>query len=143
MAHFHSDNFKTFLRASTAAAALVWGGYTAGFAATLDITGIDAASDLYETVSGGSLLREETAEDADPTTQELLAAAQADYARLLAVLYDKGYFAAVIKITLDGVCFCHCAGDTAETDQPCCDRYRDGAKVQLFKGRNRSCGAGN
>ena len=103
MAHFHSDNFKTFLRASTAAAALVWGGYTAGFAATLDITGIDAASDLYETVSGGSLLREETAEDADPTTQELLAAAQADYARLLAVLYDKGYFAAVIKITLDGV----------------------------------------
>ena len=66
MAHFHSDNFKTFLRASTAAAALVWGGYTAGFAATLDITGIDAASDLYETVSGGSLLREETAEDADP-----------------------------------------------------------------------------
>ncbi|MCP3881871.1 MAG: outer membrane protein assembly factor, partial [Sulfitobacter sp.] len=36
-------------------------------------------------------------------TQELLAAAQADYARLLAVLYDEGHFAAVIKITIDGV----------------------------------------
>ncbi|KAJ31140.1 autotransporter assembly complex protein TamA [Sulfitobacter pontiacus] len=103
MGHFQSDSFAKFLRASTAAAALVWGGCTAGFAATLDITGIDKDSDLYETVLGGSLLREQTDEDADPTTQELLAAAQADYARLLAVLYDEGYFAAVIKITIDGV----------------------------------------
>ena len=103
MGHFQSDSFAKFLRASTAAAALVWGGCTAGLAATLDITGIDKDSDLYETVLGGSLLREQTDEDADPTTQELLAAAQADYARLLAVLYDEGYFAAVIKITIDGV----------------------------------------
>lgn len=35
-------------------------------------------------------------------TQELLAAARADYERLLAVLYDAGYFGSVISITVDG-----------------------------------------
>ena len=50
MGHFQSDSFAKFLRASTAAAALVWGGCTAGLAATLDITGIDKDSDLYETI---------------------------------------------------------------------------------------------
>ena len=71
--------------------------------ADLTLTGLEQGSDLYETVLGGSLLAEQTAEDVSPSTQELVAAAQADYARLLAVLYDKGYFAPVIKITLDGV----------------------------------------
>ena len=76
---------------------------SAGHAADLKLTGLDPSSDLYDTVLGGSLLAEQTGEDADPTSQELLAAAQADYARLLAVLYDNGYFGPVIKITLDGV----------------------------------------
>ena len=102
MARSGSDGFRSFLRTAFAAAALVLTGSYGG-AATLDITGIDEESDLYEAVLGGSLLREQTTEDADPTTQELLAAAQADYARLLAVLYDQGYFAAVINISLDGV----------------------------------------
>jgi translocation and assembly module TamA len=91
-----------FLRITTAAVAIVVSG-TAGFAASLEITGVEEGSELYEAVLGGSLLREQTAEDATPSTQELLAAAQADYARLLAVLYDQGYFASVIKITVDGV----------------------------------------
>ena len=34
--------------------------------------------------------------------QQVLAAARADYARLLGALYDRGYYAPVIKITLDG-----------------------------------------
>ncbi|MGB3244856.1 MAG: autotransporter assembly complex family protein [Sulfitobacter sp.] len=71
--------------------------------AELTVTGIDQGTDLYQTVRGGSLLAEQTAEDVTPSTQELVAAAQADYARLLAVLYDQGYFAPVITITLDGV----------------------------------------
>ena len=102
MARSTTDRFLAALRATTAATAVLWGS-SVGFAASLDITGIEKGSDLYEAVLGGSLLREQTAEDATPSTQELLAAAQADYARLLAVLYDQGYFAAVIKITVDGV----------------------------------------
>ena len=72
-------------------------------AADLKIRGIAEDSDLYKTLAGGSLLVEQTAEDATPTPQEVVAAAQADYGRLLAVLYDQGYFGPVIKITLDGV----------------------------------------
>ncbi|WP_083545675.1 autotransporter assembly complex protein TamA [Sulfitobacter alexandrii] len=72
-------------------------------AADLRITGIEEGSELYETLAGGSLLVEQTADDADPSPQEVVAAAQADYERILAVLYDNGYFGPVIRITLDGV----------------------------------------
>ncbi len=102
MARSTTDAVLGALRATTAALAFIWIG-CAGQSATLAITGVEDGSDLYDALSGGSLLREQTAEDATPTTQELLAAAQADYARLLAVLYDQGYFGAVIKITVDGV----------------------------------------
>lgn len=37
------------------------------------------------------------------TGQDILAAARGDYARILGVLYDNGYFSPVIDITLDGV----------------------------------------
>lgn len=102
MARLTTDSLFGFLRATSAALALVWIAVP-GDAATLDITGIEEGSDLYEAVLGGSLLNEQTAKETLPSTQELLAAAQADYARLLAVLYDQGYFAAVIKISIDGV----------------------------------------
>ena len=72
-------------------------------AADLSFTGIDRDSDLYSTLRGGSLLVEQTDQDVSPSPQELVAAAQADYARLLAVLYDQGYFGPVVKIALDGV----------------------------------------
>lgn len=71
-------------------------------AADLTLTVAGGGSDLRDTLLGGSLLAEQTGEDANPSAQELLAAAQADYARLLAVLYDQGYFGPQIKITLDG-----------------------------------------
>lgn len=102
MARLTTDSLFGFLRATSAALALVWIAVP-GDAATLDITGIEESSDLYEAVLGGSLLNEQTAKETLPSTQEFLAAAQADYARLLAVLYDQGYFAAVIKISIDGV----------------------------------------
>lgn len=41
-------------------------------------------------------------EGENPTPQSLLAAAQADYARLIAVLYDGGRFAPVVSIKIDG-----------------------------------------
>lgn len=37
------------------------------------------------------------------TGQDILAAARGDYARILGVLYDHGYYSVIINITLDGV----------------------------------------
>ena len=59
--------------------------------------------DLKDTLRGGSLLVEQTLLDENkPSTTEILAAAQADYKRLLAVLYDNGYFSGSINILVDG-----------------------------------------
>jgi translocation and assembly module TamA len=58
---------------------------------------------LGDALRGGSLLHEQAlSDDNPPSAAEILAAAQADYKRLLAVLYDNGYFSSAIKITLDG-----------------------------------------
>lgn len=43
-----------------------------------------------------------TAGQEDSTAQDLLAAAQADYARLLSVLYAEGYYGGTISIRVDG-----------------------------------------
>ena len=37
------------------------------------------------------------------TAQDVLAAARADYSRLLGLLYDEGYYDSIIEIRLDGV----------------------------------------
>lgn len=72
-------------------------------AAEVELTGISDQDDLFDTVAGGSLLVEQTLnEENPPTSAEILAAAQADYRRLLAVLYDNGYFGASISISVDG-----------------------------------------
>ncbi|MEP4980831.1 BamA/TamA family outer membrane protein [Ascidiaceihabitans sp.] len=42
------------------------------------------------------------AEEGAPAAQDVIAAAQADYARLVAVLYDRGYFAPTVSILIDG-----------------------------------------
>ncbi|MCV6592535.1 MAG: BamA/TamA family outer membrane protein [Silicimonas sp.] len=60
-----------------------------------------AGEDLSAALSGASLVLQSQREgETDPTA--LLAAAQADYPRLLAVLYEAGHFAPVIRITLNG-----------------------------------------
>lgn len=76
---------------------------TTAVGAELSLRGIPKDGALYEKLRGGSLLVEQTAPDADVSVQELVSAAQADYQRLLAVLYNNGYFGPTIKITLDGV----------------------------------------
>ncbi len=87
--------------AACAVAVAFWG--AALSAADVRLTGIAEDSDLYQVVRGGSLLAEQAEQDLPPSSQEVVAAAQADYARLLAVLYDQGFFGPMIKITLDGV----------------------------------------
>lgn len=84
------------------AAAIFW---MAGFSVQAAEVGLEGISDedLRGKMRGGSLLIEQTLlEENPPTTTEILAAAQADYKRLLAVLYDNGYFGGVITITVDG-----------------------------------------
>jgi translocation and assembly module TamA len=73
------------------------------YAADVTLQGVPQDSDLYARLSGGSLLIEQTSDEVTPSSQEILAAAQADYGRLLAVLYDNGYFGPVVTITVDGV----------------------------------------
>lgn len=59
--------------------------------------------DLDSALRGGSLLFGQTiTEENQPSNSEVLAAAQADYKRLLAVLYDNGYFSGTIQISVDG-----------------------------------------
>lgn len=71
-----------------------------------------AGQDLSLRVSGGndaledrlranSLLLQEPG-DTPRTAQDIVAAARADYARLIGILYQFGHFAPVIRITLDG-----------------------------------------
>lgn len=91
----------TYVRRIVTVAALCAASVAA--AADLRILGVPEDSDLYDAIARGSLLVEQTNEGVSPSPQEVVAAAQADYGRLLAVLYDEGHFGPVIKITLDGV----------------------------------------
>lgn len=72
-------------------------------AQALDVTLQGALSDdLRSDLEGGSLLIEQELSEAEVSPQEIVSIAQADYKRLLAVLYDYGHYGAVIRITLDG-----------------------------------------
>ncbi len=57
---------------------------------------------LERTLRNASVLTDTLAEGR-LTGQDILAAARADYARLVAALYDNGYYSVVIAIRLDGV----------------------------------------
>lgn len=58
--------------------------------------------DLLPAIRATSLLVGAQAEGR-VTGQDMLAAARGDYARILGVLYDQGYYSGLIDITLDGV----------------------------------------
>lgn len=58
--------------------------------------------DLAALLAGGSLLIEQSTAEEPPDVREIIGTAQADYKRLLAVLYDEGYFGPTIEIKLDG-----------------------------------------
>lgn len=69
---------------------------------SLDFQVAEDDGDLKKAVKNTSLLSGALAEDRI-SGQDLLAAARADYARILGTLYDRGHYSAVIDITLDGV----------------------------------------
>lgn len=76
------------------------------------------------------------------TGQDMLAAARGDYARLLGVLYDHGYYSVIINITLDGVE----AASIAPLDAPkvvhkVLVNIDPGAALSLQPRRDRAAGA--
>ena len=73
------------------------------FASALEtvLTAPGAPEDLVESLQTGSLSM--AAEQRGATTpQEVIAAAQSDYARMVEILYTGGYYAPVVNILLDG-----------------------------------------
>jgi translocation and assembly module TamA len=67
----------------------------------LDILVMNGAEDLQEAVKDASLVRSLQAQDQlDP--QDILTAARSDYSRILAALYARGHYSAVISILIDG-----------------------------------------
>ena len=74
-----------------------------GLAQELRFSAPAADDALAERLQANSLLLQERAED-DParTPQDIVAAARADYARLVGTLYDFGHFAPVVNILVDG-----------------------------------------
>lgn len=65
---------------------------------TLSAPGVE--EDLTDRLRAASLLLQETEEPR--TAQDLVAAARADYGRLVAALYDAGHFSPVVRISVDG-----------------------------------------
>ena len=74
---------------------------TTSHAFDVTISGL-ADEDLKETLEGASLAMEMSEREEVPSTQEIISSAQADYRRLVAVLYDNGYFGPVVRISVDG-----------------------------------------
>jgi translocation and assembly module TamA len=88
-------------RAAVVAAVVGLQGLPAVALDRLDVAVADGDADLVETVEGASLLRSLQAQgQTDP--QDLLAAARADYGRILAALYARGHYSGVIRIRIDG-----------------------------------------
>ncbi|MBE0452326.1 autotransporter assembly complex protein TamA [Roseovarius autotrophicus] len=70
-------------------------------AAQITLRTPEGASGFAKAMREGSLAVATVAQQ-DSTAQDLLAAAQADYARLLGVLYASGFYGGVISILVDG-----------------------------------------
>ncbi|SFI64512.1 autotransporter secretion outer membrane protein TamA [Jannaschia pohangensis] len=75
----------------------------AGMASAADLTlAFPADEDLSENLRAASLVAT-AIDEGEQERRNLVAAAQADYQRLLAVLFEAGYFGPIISITVDGV----------------------------------------
>jgi len=61
-----------------------------------------APDQLIERLEANALLLRSPEDGAPRSGQDLVAAARADYGRLIGILYEQGYFSPVIRITLDG-----------------------------------------
>ena len=63
---------------------------------------IEGASEVLEDSLKGASLTRRAREDEATTAQDLLAAAQADYRRLVTALYAQGYYSGAVSIEIDG-----------------------------------------
>ncbi len=108
--YFRLLNRICLRRAAGVSSVAFWLVLQAPFASALDVSlSGPLDDDLRETLENGSLLFEQAEavsagdDDTPPVRpQEIVSVAQADYKRLLAILYDQGYFSPVIEIRLDG-----------------------------------------
>ncbi|MGB8621788.1 MAG: POTRA domain-containing protein, partial [Paracoccaceae bacterium] len=85
----------------TAATALCIAWALAAPAAEVRLDAASAGKDVQDALRASSLTLAEAAKK-DPTPLDLLAAAKADYSRLVGVLYAQGYYSPVIQIRVDG-----------------------------------------
>jgi translocation and assembly module TamA len=74
---------------------------TSAAAQEIRLSAPDAEDRLAERLQTNSLLMQDPGE-AVRTPQDIVAAARADYARLVGTLYDFGHFAPVVRIRIDG-----------------------------------------
>ena len=81
--------------------ALVWGVSLPAVAQEVQLNVPGGEEELIERLRANSLLMPEP-DDSTPTSQEIVSAARADYARLVGTLYEFGYFSPVVQILLDG-----------------------------------------
>lgn len=71
-------------------------------AQTVTLSAPGASDDVVERLESNSLLLRAPEEGTERSAQDIVAAARADYGRLIGVLYEESYFAPVIQILLDG-----------------------------------------
>lgn len=76
----------------------------AGAASAQDVTlsAPGASDDVADRLRANALLLRDPEDGATRTGQDVLAAARADYGRLIGILYEEGFFSPVIRILLDG-----------------------------------------
>lgn len=91
----------THSRLPRLAAFLLWLAPVAVEAAEVTVTAAQAP-DEFATLLREASLSVTTAAQQDSTAQDLLAAAQADYGRLIGVLYGEGYYGGLISIRVNG-----------------------------------------
>jgi translocation and assembly module TamA len=90
-----------FVRAAAVGVALAVGSVPALALDRLDFQIAGGSEDIAEAVRGASLLQSLQRQD-QTAPLDLLAAARADYGRILAALYDRGHYSVVIQISIDG-----------------------------------------
>lgn len=98
----HSQHFGFLRSVGLVACLAVWGLFALPVAAfEIVFTTPGADEDLRDRLSAASLVFAAKAEDSTDG-QDIVAAAQSDYKRLIGVLYEQGYFGPVVNITVNG-----------------------------------------
>jgi len=81
--------------------AMFWGAALPTLAQEVNLSAPGADEELVDSLRANALLLQDTEEEVR-TSQDIVAAARADYTRLLATLYQFGHFSPVVRISLDG-----------------------------------------